>query len=185
MRSRLRVAVDYARMQGLIPMAKKEEKAESDMAYHAQVNDISPEERRKHSKDHNVACLATFVDVLVGLACDKWRERQEITMQSLRQGLMEKEKVEVKGYWEKLTGKQLFQYVWKFKNAGERKVAREYAEQRSYAIKCDVVLSAFDQILTVADEGEMAERIRGGLGSRPSRTFGAPAKAMELCWRRP
>jgi hypothetical protein len=50
--------------------------------------------------------------VLVGLACDKWRERQEITIQSLRQGLMEKEKVEVKGYWEKLTGEQLFQYVW-------------------------------------------------------------------------
>ena len=71
MRGRLRVAVDYARMQGLIPMAKKEEKAESDVVYHAQVNDISPEERRKHSKDHNVACLATFVDVLVGLACDQ------------------------------------------------------------------------------------------------------------------
>ncbi len=61
---------------------------------------------------------------------------------------MEKEKVEVKGYWEKLPGKQLFQYVWKFKNTGERKVAREYAEQRSYAIRCDVVLSAFNQILT-------------------------------------
>ena len=81
------------------------------------------------------------------------------------------------GYWEKLTGKQLFQYVWKFKNAGERKVAREYAEQRSRDIRCDVVLSAFDRILTVADEGEMAERIRGGRGSRPSRTSGVPAKA--------
>ncbi len=84
MRGRLRVAVDYARVQGLIPMAEKVEKAESDVVYHAQANDFSPEERRKRSKDHNVACLATFVDVLVGLACDQWRERQEITIQSLR-----------------------------------------------------------------------------------------------------
>ena len=29
----------------------------------------------------------------------------------------------------------------------------------------------------MADEGEMAERIRGGRGSRPSRTSGVPAKA--------
>ncbi len=100
MSGRLRVAVDYARMQGLIPMAKKVEKAESDVVYHAQVNDFSPEERRKHSGDRIVACLATFVDVLVGLACDQWRERQEITMQNLRQSLMEKQIVEVNGYWE-------------------------------------------------------------------------------------
>ena len=131
MRGRLRVAVDYARMQGLMPTAKKVEKAESDVVYYAQVNDFSPEEKRKHSTDHNVACLTTFVDVLVGLACDQWRKRQEITVQNLRQGLMEKENVKVKGYWEKLTGKELFQYVWNFKNAGERKIARTYAEQRS------------------------------------------------------
>ena len=83
----------------------------------------------------------------------------------------------MKGYWEKLTGKELFQYVWKFKNAVERRVARTYAEQRSRDVSCDVVLTAFDQILTIADEGEMAERIRGGRGSRPSRASGVPAKA--------
>ena len=85
--------------------------------------------------------------------------------------------MEVKGYWEKLTGKKLFQYVRKFKNAGERKIARTYAEQRSRDVSCDVVLSAFDRILTIADEGEMAERIRGGRGPRPSRASGVPAKA--------
>ena len=45
--------------------------------WHAQVNDFSTEEKKKHSKDHNVACLATFVDVLVGLACDQWKENNK------------------------------------------------------------------------------------------------------------
>ncbi len=45
------------------------------MVCHAQVDVLSPEEQKKHSKDHNVACLATFVDVLAGLACDQWREK--------------------------------------------------------------------------------------------------------------
>ena len=88
MRSRLRVAVNYARMQGLIPAAKKEEKEESDVVCYAQVDDFSPEEKKKCSKDHNVACLTTFVDVLADLACDQWEEKQEITVRSLRQGLM-------------------------------------------------------------------------------------------------
>ncbi len=77
MRGWLRVAVDYARMQGFIHSAKKEEKAESDVVCHAEVNDFSPEEKKKHSKDRNVACLATFVDVLVGLAFAQWKENKK------------------------------------------------------------------------------------------------------------
>ena len=90
---------------------------------------------------------------------------------------MEKKNVKVKGYWETLTGRELFQYVWKFQSAFERRVARTYAEQRSRDVSCYVVLTAFDQILTKADEGEMTERIRGGRGPRPSRASGVPAKA--------
>ncbi len=111
MGGRLRVAVDYARMQRLIPAAKKKEKEESDVVCHTQVDDFSPEEKKKCSKDHNVACLTTFVDVLADLACEQWREKQEITIRSLRQGVMGKKSMKVKGYWETLTGRELFQYV--------------------------------------------------------------------------
>ena len=82
---------------------------------------------------------------------------------------MKKEGIAVKNYWEKLSGKQLFKYVWKFKNSDERKAAREYAVQRGYAIRCDTIASAFDHILTVPDEGELADRLTGGRSSRPSR----------------
>ena len=58
----------------------------------------------------------------------------------------------MRNYWEKLSGKQLFKRVWKFKNSDERKAAREYAVQRGYAIRCDIIASAFDHILTLPDE---------------------------------
>ena len=104
MRSRLRVATDYARMQGLIPKEKKGGKAESDAVFLAQVNDISPEERRRHNREHNAACLMTFVDVLVDLACEQWKAEREITELSLRGDFMKKEGIVVKNYWDKLSG---------------------------------------------------------------------------------
>ena len=90
---------------------------------------------------------------------------------------MKKEGIVVKNYLDKLSGKQLFKYVWKIKNSDERKAAREYAVQRGYAIRCDIIASAFDHILTVPDEGELADRLTGGRSSRPSRASGIPAKA--------
>ena len=70
----------------------------------------------------------------------------------------------MKNYWEKLSGKQLFKYVWKFKNSDERKAAREYAVQRGYADRCDIIASAFDHILTVPDERELAARLKERCG---------------------
>ena len=77
--------------------------------------------------EHNAACLMTFVDVLVDLACEQRRTEREITELGLRGDLMKKEGIVVKNYWEKLSGKQLFKCVWNSKNIDERKAAKQYA----------------------------------------------------------
>ena len=63
-------------------------------------------------------------------------------------------------------------------NEAERRKVRVYAEQKARAVSCDVVVKAYNHILTVPDQGEMTERtIRGGRNARPSRVSGVPAKA--------
>jgi hypothetical protein len=103
------------------------------------------------AKEINIACLRTFVDVLVNVSWELWQKESEISVKSLRAGLMDKEFGDVEGSYDRLSGATLFRKVWKFQNKGEGNKVRVYAETRARTSSCRVILEAYEHILTVPD----------------------------------
>ena len=94
-KGQLRAAVYCARMMDLLPPAGKGEKGAESIRLLSQIDAFSPEERKKMAKEFNIACLRTFVDVLDSVAWKLWREQSEISVESLRAGLVDKEIIDV------------------------------------------------------------------------------------------
>ena len=141
-KGQLRAAVYCARMMDLLPPAGKGEKGAESIRLLSQIEAFSPEERKRMAKEFNIACLRTFVDVLDNVAWKLWREKSEISVESLRAGLMDKEIIDVEGSYDRFSGAALFQKVWKFQKKAERNKVRVYAELKARTFSCDAILKA-------------------------------------------